>query len=299
MTLRFPPIAAVASAAVASAAVVGAAALVPAARADVAIVQKVTVSGIPKEMVEAAAPGAPDPTKPQTIKTFVKGDRVRTETGPAITIFDAAAEQLYVLNPANKQYTVMPIKHLLESTAGNPMMAMLKFDTVADLKETADTKAIGGKPARKYAYTATIKMGLQGNEQMSSLLPTVTLEGEQWVSEGLAAPAAYQRMNAVTGLGAIREMLGKGAAPLIDKLGSLKGFPVASRDTTTFKFSDPNSPLAAQVPKEPLVKTTELVSVDEKDLDAALFQIPADYKKVEAPAPSAPAPAPAAPSAKP
>jgi len=271
-----------------------------AARADMTVVQKITTTGLPREASEAQGGqrGAPDPSKPQTLKTLFKGDRVRTESNDAVTIFDGAAEQVYVLNPQTKRYTVLSAKQMFdEGAGGNSMLAMLQFDTVADLKETPDTKQLSGKAARRYTYTATMKPAGKGEAAgLSSILPTVTLEGEQWVAGDIATPPAYRRLAALAGFGPLSRLMGKGAAPLIDKMAALPGLPLAARETVTLKFSDPSGPFAQNAPKEPIVTQREVVSLSDKDLDAALFQVPADYVKVEAP--GAPA-EPAAPATKP
>ena len=66
-------------------------------------------------------------------------------------------------------------------------------------------------------------------------------------------------------------------SPLKDKLAKIKGFPVSSRVsvTTTNRRSDNTTTVTT---------THEVKSITEGPLDAALFQVPGDYKKVDAPA---------------
>jgi hypothetical protein len=274
-------------------ALIAALSLAATARADVKIVQKVTVTGIPKEAVEGT--GQPDPSKPQTVTTYLKGDKVRLENGRSVLIFDGAADRVYALDSAAKTYMELPLKDFGALGANPAAAAMLTFDTTADVKDTGENKSLAGKASHRYAYTATIKMGLGANPSMSSLLPTVKLEGEQWTTEAITVPPGYARLNAIVGVGAMRRALGKGLDPLTDKLTTIKGVPLSSRETTTFVFADPNSPFAAQAPKNPVVKTTEVTSVSEAPIGDDLFALPADYKKVETPAPPA-APKPVAPA---
>jgi hypothetical protein len=263
--------AAIASLAVASA--VGAP-----ARADVKIVSEVNVSGLP-----AAAAAQMKGAFPQTVTVYYKGEKMRTETAgsPAVTIYDCTADKLYTLDTAKKTYTVASVKGMLD--AANPMMAMMKFDTTANVKPGGASKVIAGQPAKNYTYMATIKMGMEGaSPDMAGMFPTMTMRGEQWTTDAITLPANCQRMMASSFARTAGPML-KGMKPLIDQMATIKGAPLSSRMTMTLASKQPLPGL----PTEPIVTTNETKSISQATLDDALFTVPAGYKEVRAAAPAA------------
>ncbi|HVK03897.1 MAG TPA: hypothetical protein VM490_10490 [Armatimonadaceae bacterium] len=258
------------------------------ARADVKMVSTTTVSGLPAGQA---------PPKPMAITTYYKGEMQRTENGDAVTIFDCAKDLQYVLDGKKKTYYVTSMKDAMAAAASNPFLAMVKFDTSVDLKPGDKTKEIAGKKASLYNYTAVIKMSMDGSPELAAMLPTITLQGEQWTTEDFALPANCAKMRGGQMLRSMRATLGKGAQDIADKLATMKGSPLSSKVVVTVKA---NADLPG-VPKDPIVTTTEVTSVSEEALADALFAVPADYKKVDPPAapgpggfPGAGAPPPAA-----
>lgn len=259
-----------------------------AAWADVKLVSEVKVAGIPAE-AQGAGVGMPQST---STTAYYKGDKVRTEVknGP-VTIFDAATDKFYTLDPAKKTYTVVGAGEMMNPAASNPMLAMLKFEATADVKDGGATKTLAGKEAKNYLVTSTVNMSMEGAPP--GLLPTMKISSEVWTTESIAVPPGYTKMAATAATRAVGPMA-KGMKPLTDKLASLKGMPLLTKQTMTF-ISEQALP---GLPKEPIVTTTEVLSISEDELPDSLFAIPADFKKIDPAAPATPAadPAPAKPA---
>ena len=243
-----------------------------AARADVKIVSELNVTGLPQSQTRQKFP--------QSVTTFYKGDKSRTELGNKVTIYDAATDKLYTLDPANKTYTAMTPQEASQKGAG--LLALLKVDVTADVKEGETIKTIAGKQARSQTFTATIGLGFEGSPTGS--LARVKIEGEQWATDAVMLSAAAQRV-AAAGFAQSLGPLVQNAKPLTDKLATLKGTPLSRRVVATVT-SDQELP---GLPDGPVVATLDARSVSEGPLDDALFAVPADYKLAETPPPAAPA----------
>jgi hypothetical protein len=138
------------------------------ARADLTIVTEVNTSrsGGPAG-AETAAPS------PQTVTTYYKGDKARVEAADGtVTLYDRAAEKVYTLHPAEKTFSALPLKQMLERgadlasqmpTNARRMSAnvKLKVETKVALKQdkAAAKQAFIDQEASRYNLTgsATLK----------------------------------------------------------------------------------------------------------------------------------------------
>jgi len=103
-------------------------------------------------------------------------------------------------------------------------------------------------------------------------VPSLQIEGEYWIAD---APVLGTKMkNAL--LPSFIQTVPPGAflSPLTDKLGKTKGFPVTSKVIVTTTSPRSVTPTTVTI-------TTELRSITDGPLDASLFQVPDDYKKVD------------------
>jgi hypothetical protein len=234
----------------------------PAAHADLKVVTTTTTSG-----------GAGRSTT-TTSTNYYKGGKFRSETKEAVILIDGSGK-IITLNPAKKTYSEMSPAEMLN----NPYMRMVDLKTSVNLKPGGKKKTIVGKVAKNYIYTATIQMSLSqaalnqmkgrgGAPSAPPKLPTIVMEGEQWVTESVQVPAkaVSNSMSAMASL--------PGMKNLMDKLASIKGLPLESRITMTFKGGPPN----AQNMK-PQVTTSVASSLSEAPLSDALFKVPAGYTK--------------------
>ena len=256
----------------------------PAARADVKIVSKVTITGLP-----AAAPAS---AGKQTVTAYYKGMKIRTEAAGTVTIFDAAAKTLTTLTPAKKTYTVA-------STANptpNPMMAMMDVQTTATLKPGGKTKTIAGKPAKNYLWQANVSLGMkkspkasaQASQMPSGPLVTIQMNGEQWTTEAVKMPASGNSLVVSMMSGPAKSV--PGLAPLMAKFAQIKGLPLSATLTQTIKQSAAMMAMggaSAKVPQK-ISTTTEVVSLQESPLPDSLFVVPTGFQKVTVKTPMMP-----------
>jgi hypothetical protein len=104
--------------------------------------------------------------------------------------------------------------------------------------------------------------------------PALEMEGETWLVESTLLPA--ENKNALLPLLRQAVTVGPVANALNGQLGKKKLMPLFSKVTTTV-----TTPFGGT--REPVVTTMEVKAITEETLDSALFKVPDDYKKVDAP----------------
>jgi len=258
-----------------------------AARADVKIVTESTITGL----------GAPT-TIPNTV--YYKGDKQRSEGDDGVTIYDCSSDLLYTLNAKDKTYTVAAASQSMQAKASNPMLAMAKIETKeANLTPLSGTKEIAGKTSNGYAYILALHIQ-PTDPSLSDFIPafTTTIKGEQWATEAVTGSVPCERMSRLMlsrSLPASVATMGSGVKDILDKVAQIKGLFLSRRVQITMKLDNPKSDAGMPIPKDPIVYTTVVKSLSEAPLEDSLFAVPADYKKIEAPAtPAAPGAPPAA-----
>ncbi|MDX1933836.1 MAG: hypothetical protein SFU56_14655 [Capsulimonadales bacterium] len=267
------------------------------AYADIKFVAEVTVKGAPT----ATKANLPDKS---VTTSYYKGEKQRIETekpgGKTVTISDLATGTTYTLNPAKKTYTVFKLSDIEAMTADNPIMQMLKIETQTTITPGTATKSIAGKNAKQYTYNTSFKMSLEGGDDQiaafAQMMPTITIKGEQWTTEDVRFPVNYQKIAQTNMARSIPPMMAKGMSEMIEKMATIKGFPLSSVVTVSFILPKNAAPqAAASMPKEPIITTTEVKSISEENLDDSLFELPKDYTEVktETPAGALPGAAPA------
>lgn len=256
-------------------------AAIGAAHADLKLEQTTTVKG------QEITPGATQKASTSTTKTvmYYKGVKQRTESGNSVSIYDGTTDKIYLLDTKTKTYSVTSTADIMTQGGANPMADMVDFDGKADVTDTGEEKLVAGKTAHHYRYTLTITLSVKkdGPAAIAAMLPSFTLSGDQWT----VVTADSEAVNKTRATGMLSQLppgMGKGLKPLMEKMSTIKGIPLES--VQTMKITpNPSAPeeMKAQFPTEPLVSDTKTLTVSETDLDDALFAVPADYKKIEAP----------------
>ena len=253
--------------------------------ADVTIVQEVSVKGAPKIPAFPGAPPAPDMSRPTMVTIYYKGDKQRSETGDSVTLSDLASGKIYTLDAKKKTFVVRSLDKI---GSENPFLEMIRMDVTATVTPTDEKKTILNKSAKRYDYAATIKTSMDGvDEQMAAMFPTITISGQQWATEDVVLPIDFKQVAQTTMVRNFPPMMAKGIKDLAEKMSAIKGFPLSSIVTVKFVFAkEPPPQLAARIPKEPMVTTTEVKSIKEGALEDSLFVVPSDYKEVKEAPPS-------------
>jgi hypothetical protein len=233
--------------------------------ADVKVVSNVTVTG-------SARPAAQ-----RQVVTCVKGDVVRTETGGTVSLYNAREQSVTTIDTEKKTYKVVSLKQSPADAFG--ILSRVNFRATASMDAKPGMKTVAGKPARRYVGKAVLTMSLQG--MPATAARQTTMEIEQWATEAIPLPATLAAGNPLLRVaGPLKQM--PGMAPLMKALAKVKGMPLSSRVTVVSAGPDGS-------PMPPVVTNTEVVSVTEGSLPAALFRAPQGYRKLEAAVfPSAP-----------
>lgn len=194
-----------------------------------------------------------------TSTQYLSATKIRTGDGDMDTIMDFASGKIVMVNVKKKEYSETSLEEMraamqkLEaSMAGNPMMEKM-MGAVGDVtvqKGTAPRK-IAGYDTEHYILT----MGENFREEI-------------WSAPGLLPPMQY--FDARNAMYVAMGPMGKRFQRIGEEMRKIKGFPLAT--TTNVKMM--------------MVKqqtSTEVTEVRKGPIPASAFEVPADYKRVEAP----------------
>jgi len=113
--------------------------------------------------------------------TYVKGTKMRTETGDSVTIHDALNRQMIVLNTRKKEADVYDM-----AKVGAEMQKGLRGgEAKVALTPTGQKKEILGRSCDEYSLMISMPMG----ESAQAL--TVTMSGPIWVARGAPGSEDY------------------------------------------------------------------------------------------------------------
>jgi len=272
-----------------------------AVKADLTITSQTDVSVLPAPT--AGAPGrpggAPAAQYPQTVTTYIKGDKARTEVkGGEIRIYNGERQRTYFLNPTDKTYWIE------DSGDSNrtSRFGTLKVDSTltlnsADLAKPENSKTVAGSAAQKYVLAGTITVSFQrsttdnngaaapgaggndangaGRRSGRGGMGPVSMNGDIWVSSTVPLPTDNKFV-----LAALTGQLSSGgrnrsmASPLTDLVASLKGIPLKSKISATMTMRDTTRTVTT---------TYDVKSVSTDSIDDSLFRAPDDYAHVDPP----------------
>ncbi|HLK58270.1 MAG TPA: hypothetical protein VKU00_17015 [Chthonomonadaceae bacterium] len=253
----------------------------------------------------------------QSFTTYYKGDKVRVEREDgSVTLYDRAADRVYRLSPMDKTYTVLSTADFLklhEDTVLKPVNQMpvrTKTETKVDLAKdnVVQARTIIDKQALLYDLKATLTLlpdrgesdtgggfsggrrgrrggggfpgggfpgggggGGEGGRRTAQPINSAQIEGEVWLTDAITLKAKGKNpmLPLLVPVVPSEQLLD----PLADKIAKSKGFPVATRVTITWRN-------ASTDPKSTTIQS-EVKAISEEALDDGLFQIPADYKKLD------------------
>ena len=184
------------------------------ARADFSYTQTTKSAG---GMMAAAAP--------TVTKTYLKGQKMKIDSGDSIMIMDFDAQTMTHINTAQKTYTVSKFSDLGETVGKSGM------DVNIDLKETGQRKTINGFNATEMVMTMEMD-----NPQARQQGMKMKMEMDIWVSPDVPGAGElrtfYQRnagkfpWGAMMGGGRGNPSMQKAMADLRRKMAEVKGVPV-------------------------------------------------------------------------
>ena len=194
-----------------------------------------------------------------TSTQYLSSTKIRTGDGDMDTIMDFASGKIVMVNVKKKEYSETTLEEMraamqkLEaSMAGNPMMEkMMGAVGEVTVQKGTTPRKIAGYDTEHYILT----MGENFREEI-------------WAAPGLTPPMQY--FDARNAMYVAMGPMGKRFQKIGDEMRKIKGFPLAT--TTNVKMM--------MVKQE---SSTEVTEVRKGPIPASAFEVPADYKRVEAP----------------
>ena len=274
------------------------------ARADLKVMVEVSVSGMP----EPARRTGKAPTYPRQVTTYYRGDRARIEvTSGPITLYDYAADRVYILDPEKKTYTTESLRRVSGQPPAKSSMVPVprtssqsKMVVTLSAAATGEQKTIAGSQALRFTVTGSIDLersmgsgaGFPAGSQRrggsgGALSPPIQVDGELWLADE-SVPTGIDPKYSAPLLPAFAAVLSDApdAKPLIVALmaqtPAQSGIPLASRFTLTARARRPakgdqsSSPDAVTV-----VLTSDVKSISTDTLDDTLFALPASYTQAK------------------
>ncbi len=123
------------------------------------------------QQTRKAAQGMPAAGGDQVTKHYLKGQKMKVDSGRSSSIFDFAAQTMTVMDNQAKTYTVTPFGEMGKSIKQTDMTAKI------DVKETGQKKSINGFTANEVLMTIAVEGGAAGAQGMK-----MQMEMDMWIS---------------------------------------------------------------------------------------------------------------------
>lgn len=217
------------------------------------------------------------------VTSWVDGDRARIEfreakgspvPDDAYMITIDGGRTMFLVDPEEKTYMQWDLDRMFQTLgdlqqASGGMVSMDFTDTSADYQGSSPGGTILGYDTTKHTMKSAFTMQLKvfGMKQST----TIATETESWMTNELSSP----------GFGAwLRETPPKTGDPELDSM--LDGI-AAKLDGVVLKSVSRSVMTDTKGRETRSTSTTEVTSIEEADIDGAMFEIPPDYEKVEMP----------------
>ena len=249
--------------------------------AEMVLSERTQLVGVPTPQGQMAAA-----QKSRESTTYLQGKRIRTETEGRVWVLDFEKGLLITINPTDKAYTEMSLKDLKEAQKQamewmNNLRAQMeeKMKTMTPEAREAMRKKLDALPAGTFGEEKSGKITVKatGKDQTINgfackeyeVYEDGELTTQYWLAPSVSTKAfdAYQKE-----LSQWLEGMGPLGANRLREWEHIRdhGFPIK---VTRVK------PSAGKLSFD-----REILGVEEKSLDEALFKPPKDYKRTEAPA---------------
>ncbi|MDR3711020.1 MAG: hypothetical protein P4L33_22180 [Capsulimonadaceae bacterium] len=273
------------------------------ARADVTIVEKVTMTKVDPTSVPPSPPNS-GPIVSQGVTLYFKGANARSELDSGqVTIYDGANEKVYTLDPSTKTYFLRPLKNIEvapQNPTGYKPVSMTTEDAIT-ITQGDETQTFAGTSARAFIISGTVTVrpeqiggghhrrsdgygggepdGDSGSPDASSPFDnsgarTVEVSGEVWLSETVKIPND-KKATLFPALFVEAQPDNFVFKPLADKLAKKKEIPLDSRVSVTH-----STPYGTNIT---VTTSTLATSLSQASLPDSLFHVPVGYTEVPVP----------------
>ena len=288
-----------------------------AAYADITVTQRITMDGIPEMAGGGPAPApapkpapkpvatkkplpgkkggkistskpAPAPAMPAATNADgvretvmqVKGNIIRTVAGDIVSLTDVTTDDVTMFNTKEKTFAVLKGGKI----AGMPDMSeMMDSKVIGEVKPDGAATEVDGRAAQAYKGLIKVEISPKAGvplpfDPSNGPLLTMNMKFSATVTKAVKLDESIlAKLGAKAVSGGMAGMM-PGAGEIAKKFQSIIGFPLTSNMEMTIE----SAMALPGLPEKPIKIKTETIKLDETDLDASLFKVPAGYKQVDA-----------------
>ncbi len=288
-----------------------------AAYADITVTQRITMDGIPEMAGGGPAPApAPKPApKPAPVKKAttgkkggkistsksapapqaapaaanadgvreavmqVKGNIIRTVAGDIVSLTDVLTDDVTMFNTKEMTFAILKGGKI----AGMPdMTEMMDSKVIGDVKPDGAASEVDGRAAQAYKGLIKVEISPKAGvplpfDPSNGPLLTMNMNFSTVVTKAVKVDESIlAKLGAKAVSGGMAGMM-PGAADIAKKFQNVIGFPLSSNMEMTIE----SAMALPGLPEKPIKIKTETIKLDETDLDANLFKVPAGFKQVD------------------
>ncbi|MFZ4783129.1 MAG: hypothetical protein ACOYLC_12515 [Armatimonadaceae bacterium] len=287
--------------------------------ADITVTQRITMDGIPEMAGGGPAPApAPKPApKPAPVKKAttgkkggkistskpapapgaaaastpanadgvretvmqVKGNIIRTVAGDIVSLTDVTTDDVTMFNTKEKTFAVLKGGKI----AGMPdMTEMMDSKVLGEVTPDGASTEVDGRAAQGYKGLIKVEISPKAGvplpfDPSNGPLLTMSMKFSATVTKAVKLDESIlAKLGAKAVSGGMAGMM-PGAAEIAKKFQSIIGFPLTSNMEMTIE----SAMALPGLPEKPIKIKTETIKLDETDLDANLFKVPAGFKQVD------------------
>ncbi|MEY3763648.1 MAG: hypothetical protein RLZ42_308 [Armatimonadota bacterium] len=231
----------------------------------------------------APAPAAPVATNADGVRETVmqvKGNIIRTVAGDIVSLTDVTTDDVTMFNTKEKTFAVLKGGKI----AGMPDMSeMMDSKVIGEVKPDGAATEVDGRAAQGYKGLIKVEISPKAGvplpfDPSNGPLLTMNMKFSATVTKAVKLDESIlAKLGAKAVSGGMAGMM-PGAGEIAKKFQSIIGFPLTSNMEMTIE----SAMALPGLPEKPIKIKTETIKLDETDLDASLFKVPAGYKQVDA-----------------
>ena len=231
----------------------------------------------------APAPAAPAATNADGVRETVmqvKGNIIRTVAGDIVSLTDVTTDDVTMFNTKEKTFAVLKGGKI----AGMPdMTEMMDSKVIGEVKPDGAATEVDGRAAQGYKGLIKVEISPKAGvplpfDPSNGPLLTMNMKFSATVTKAVKLDESIlAKLGAKAVSGGMAGMM-PGAGEIAKKFQSIIGFPLTSNMEMTIE----SAMALPGLPEKPIKIKTETIKLDETDLDASLFKVPAGYKQVDA-----------------
>jgi len=229
-----------------------------------------------------AAPAASTPANADGVRETVmqvKGNIIRTVAGDIVSLTDVTTDDVTMFNTKEKTFAVLKGGKI----AGMPdMTEMMDSKVLGEVTPDGASTEVDGRAAQGYKGLIKVEISPKAGvplpfDPSNGPLLTMNMKFSATVTKAVKLDESIlAKLGAKAVSGGMAGMM-PGAAEITKKFQNVIGFPLTSNMEMTIE----SAMALPGLPEKPIKIKTETIKLDETDLDANLFKVPAGFKQVD------------------